>query len=390
MNRGCAMLVMVASLSCAEDRGSPDACGGDSVPCANGVHPAGILDPGSDEFHGAELRRRGYDFALCASCHGEDFSGGASGVSCRECHAEAEGPTACSTCHEDGPATAAHPAHLAAGAACATCHEVPDRWDAPGHILDADGSVDPPPAEVALARGGTWDAGELTCTGGCHLDAEPRWTRVGQGEAACGTCHGTPPAPPHAPVEQCERCHPTGEGQHIDGELDVASGCTGCHGAGSDPAPPRDLSGDTAIAALGVGAHQAHLDAPRALRGPLACGDCHDVPASRDAAGHIDTAAPAEVTLVGGGAWDRGDATCESWCHGEARPVWTIGGGQQVACGTCHGVPPVDADHAGDLELDDCAGCHPATVDPFGNILRSGPAGAETSQHMDGDVDVSL
>jgi hypothetical protein len=40
------------------------------------------------------------------------------------------------------------------------------------------------------------------------------------------------------------------------------------------------------------------------------------------------------------------------------------------------------------MQLTDCASCHPATVDGFGNILRTGPPGAETSEHMDGTVDL--
>ena len=389
-----ALVAMLAPLACSEERALQSACGDEAgVPCSQGIHPDGFDDPASNEFHGAELRRRDYDFALCASCHGDDLDGGASGVSCRTCHED--GPTSCSTCHDEEPATGSHDAHLGGGPMerrweCAECHTVPDRWDAPGHIVDADGRLDPAPAEVVLARGGACDASAGTCTGGCHLDAEPRWTRPGQGEAACGSCHGTPPPAPHAPQERCATCHPTGDASHIDGELDVGGGCTGCHGEDGDPAPPRDLTGDTLVAALGVGAHQAHLDAPRRLRGPLACADCHDVPATRDAPGHIDSALPAEVALVGGGAWDRAAATCDSWCHGDAAPVWTVDGGEQVACGTCHGVPPADADHAPDLEIDDCAGCHPDTVDAFGNVILTGAPGSETSQHMDGEVDVGL
>jgi hypothetical protein len=62
-----------------------------------GVHPSGILDETSENFHGKELARRGYDLALCASCHGDDFKGGKAGAPCTTCHTE--GPTACVTCH---------------------------------------------------------------------------------------------------------------------------------------------------------------------------------------------------------------------------------------------------------------------------------------------------
>jgi hypothetical protein len=112
------------------------------------------------------------------------------------------------------------------------------------------------------------------------------------------------------------------------------------------------------------------------------------VPAALDSPGHIDSAAPAEVALAGGGAWNRAEASCQSWCHGDSQPVWTRVGLDEVFCGSCHGVPPADAEHAPDLALSDCASCHPSTVDSFGNILRAGAPGNETSQHMDGDVDL--
>jgi hypothetical protein len=40
------------------------------------------------------------------------------------------------------------------------------------------------------------------------------------------------------------------------------------------------------------------------------------------------------------------------------------------------------------MPLTSCSGCHPATVDPFGNILRAGAPGAEHSEHIDGNVDL--
>jgi hypothetical protein len=37
----------------------------------------------------------------------------------------------------------------------------------------------------------------------------------------------------------------------------------------------------------------------------------------------------------------------------------------------------------------DCVSCHPRTVDPAGQIIISGPRGAETSAHMNGALDVA-
>lgn len=402
------MLAGVLATGCAEERARVDGC----VDC--GVHPAGILDPASPDFHGAELERRGWDFALCGSCHGEDLDGGAAGASCRGCHAE--GPTACSTCHAERPESGAHPAHLGAGPdarsfECEECHAVPARWDDEGHILRG-GLADPAPAEVIFrderlaaatpafasrAAPPSYDPATAACTGVyCHGDAlgdpagaltQPTWRADGD-QAACGTCHGNPPAS-HAD-DRCDTCHPPAAARHVDGALTVGDreGCAGCHGSDESAAPPRDLAGNQLTSALGVGAHRRHLAGAARLRAPLACAECHAVPEATGDPGHIDSSAPAEVALAGGGAWDRGAATCATWCHGDAAPTWTRVGQGQAACGTCHGVPPDDVEHAPDLELGDCAGCHPATVSPSGTILFTGPPGSETSQHMDGDVDL--
>jgi hypothetical protein len=176
------------------------------------------------------------------------------------------------------------------------------------------------------------------------------------------------------------------EAHHLDGAVTIGRdpSCHGCHGDASSPAPPRDLAGATAITSPGVGAHRAHLDGPRRLRGPIPCETCHRVPATLLAPGHLDSAAPAEVEP--GLGWDRASQTCAATCHGAARPRWTSSG--EVVCGSCHGIPPADAAHAPGLPLTSCVTCHPRTVDAFGNILlRSGPGGL-TSEHLDGDVDL--
>lgn len=367
-----------------------------------GIHPPGIDDERSEDFHGRELERRGWDLALCATCHGADYGGTSAAPSCNGCHVR--GPTACDTCHPARPTTGAHTTHLAREVACATCHVVPTAWDDEGH-LRRDGAGDPAPAEVAMSgpaavtvepgdRSGppTYDPATGTCAQVyCHGDVlgnaggsttKPRWTDTTPTQ--CSSCHGAPP-PSHA-RSRCAECHPSGA-RHIDGVLDVGDGtpgCGGCHGGAQSPAPPRDLDGDVFTTALGVGAHQAHLTAPSRLSAPIPCAACHVVPTTVGAAGHIDTAGPAEVVAALG--WDRTTATCgTAWCHKAAQPVWTRTG--EAACGTCHGVPPANANHIPSFTLRDCVLCHPNTVDGFGNIkFVAGPSGPTTA-HLDGDVD---
>jgi len=309
-------------------------------------------------------------------------------------------------------AVGAHQVHLHPGAfrkavACDACHTVPETVGAPGHMGKGRAAVIF--GGLASARGATpaWSTATASCaTTYCHGGtlaggsvAAPRWTQVDGTQAACGTCHGIPPpaSSGHPPVDAalgqaaCATCHPgtvlaggaldVAGGQHIDGVVQVgAAACTGCHGdparlpAELAPAPPRDSLGNTATTAVGVGAHLRHLQGG-ALRGPMACTDCHAVPASLDAhpSGAVDlTWGP--LARAGGAApsWSRATASCSAtYCHGSTltggtrtAPVWTQVDGTQTRCGTCHGIPP-PAPHVADQ---DCGKCHlgytSTTVDP--------------------------
>jgi predicted CxxxxCH...CXXCH cytochrome family protein len=259
-----------------------------------------------------------------------------------------------------------------------------------------DGAVDEAPAEVtfgarasataaATDRKGppTWDG--VTCRNvWCHGDAlhagggstpEPRWADPAP-TGTCDRCHASPP-PSHARAD-CATCHPA-SAPHVDGTVQIgrSDGCRGCHGGAANAAPPTDLSGNTFTTALGVGAHQAHLQAPSRMSAPIPCATCHVVPASTTAPGHLD-GGPAEVNANLG--WDRDMQTCATACHGPSQPRWTSTG--EVSCGSCHGVPPVDANHTPAMPISSCVTCHPNTVDAFGNIVDS-----NGSRHVNGVVD---
>ncbi|MEO6773638.1 MAG: CxxxxCH/CxxCH domain-containing protein [Kofleriaceae bacterium] len=390
----------IALAGCSDSRTLSAPCDGGG--CAVTLHAPGILDPASPNFHVALLKQNNWGFALCATCHGRDFSGGTSGVSCLSCHAA--GPTACVTCHGAGPTSNAHPAHASTAlttVGCNECHVVPTSWDQDGHILH-DGVAITTPAQVTLGaranltlaptdRAGpaSWD-GQSCSNVYCHgavlhagggTTTAPRWddpTPIG----GCTTCHGDPPPTPSHARTDCATCHPSSAG-HINGVVDLGrvSGCSGCHGSPSSPAPPVDLSGHMFTTALGVGAHQAHLQASSRISAPIACTTCHAVPTAIDSPGHLDSPLPVVTAALG---WDRSAQTCtSSYCHGTARPVWTSSG--QVSCGSCHGIPPADAPHTPAMTLTSCTSCHPGTVDAFGNIIVHADG---TSEHINGDVDL--
>jgi predicted CxxxxCH...CXXCH cytochrome family protein len=229
----------------------PDSSGG-------GPHKAGFADPTK---HGAEAK---VGLANCTACHGADLGGGSSGQSCEDCHAGWQ--KKCTFCHggkdnqsgappvsvagqvaSSASAVGAHsshvmgPAKIAAAIDCSACHAKPADALATGHI-------DPSPAEVAAAKGGAYAPASGTCASTwCHggfpggnAANTPKWTGVGSGGAACGTCHAIGPSTGKHPAVYgkhksiaCSKCHadtvdsakaivdPT---RHVNGTKDVKVG----------------------------------------------------------------------------------------------------------------------------------------------------------------------
>ncbi|MCC7382011.1 MAG: CxxxxCH/CxxCH domain-containing protein [Deltaproteobacteria bacterium] len=291
---------------------------------------------------------------------------------------------------------------------CRECHLVPRTVEEAGH-------VDPLPAELhfgPLASAGTstpaWDRETATCSGSyCHgatlsggTDTRPRWTQVDGSQAQCQSCHGAPPPPPHPQSERCSACHPqttasdgtirVAEGRHLNGAIDLDTQCDACHGSGGDPAPPVDLSGNTATDVRGVGAHRAHLT-PAGWRASLVCSDCHQVPERVDQPGHLDSAAPAELAFSALATPENltpsfSGTTCSNvYCHGvtlqggfRTTPKWTQVDGTQAACGACHGLPP-GGSHP---QRTDCEACHREELGPGRTFIRP-------ELHINGQIDVS-
>ena len=369
--RAVAILVtLTAACATERDRGGAP---------SEGVHQDGV-------HHGALGRELGWDLAACRDCHGEDLGGGTSGVSCKDCHEDS--PSGCTTCHDES--TGAHQAHLGpAEVPCAECHTVPARWDDPDHLdgvarvvlgaLAARDVTPPRRTEPPSYDPATATCSSVYCHGGTLGDTAatapaPGWYDTGV--ARCGSCHGAPPDDHASP--RCGSCHQAGAVAHLDGVLDVGDGCSGCHGDATSPAPPRGLDGETSPQALSVGVHRAHLESST-LRGPIPCADCHVVPTTLGALGHIDSAEPAEMIPAVG--WDRPSASCTNYCHGDATPVWNRPGQGEAACGTCHGLPPAGL-HDPTWTIDLCTTCHPS-VDDIGAIVFTAPG---TTEHLDGSV----
>ncbi len=414
--------------------------GGTNVePTWNADNPSGQVVCGSCHGLGPATVRSGGAHpagANCAMCHETVAADGS--IARPDLHidgkVQARGGTACNSCHGNAANAAppvdlagrsdttlrtvgAHQAHLkgttlAPALTCADCHLVPSELESPGHL---DGTT-----QVVFGAWGrldgatpTWDVATETCAGSyCHgatLDGgsvtAPKWTKVDGTQDACGTCHGMAPATlrsggAHPAGANCANCHDTvgADGriakpaQHIDGVVQVTAGgtCNSCHGSTDNPAPPVDTLGRNDTALRSVGAHQAHLLALQCIGQPVVCTSCHVVPAAVDDAGHLD--GTVQVVFgglsVAGGAqptWDGGTVTCaNTYCHGatldggsRTAPLWTTVDGSQVACGSCHGLPP-GGTHPANVPA--CGTCHEATATVDGG-LRPGNA-----THIDGVV----
>jgi predicted CxxxxCH...CXXCH cytochrome family protein len=179
---------------------------------------------------------------------------------------------------------------------------------------------------------------------------------------------------------------PLDDADELPPNADPLLGCSlGCHGTDASNAPPRSTSGATETTAVGVGAHQAHVDVAPTWHLRIECADCHVVPTTVGAAGHLDGDGKAEVTFgarAGVSSWN--GSTCTTGCHGSpawggthTTPTWTQVDGTQRACGSCHGAPPPPP-HPNDAN---CASCHPTMEE--GSLAFRDP-----ESHINGVIDL--
>jgi predicted CxxxxCH...CXXCH cytochrome family protein len=383
------------------------------------VHPSGIIDPRSPDWHGTLAAHDHFmplrDAAasdVCGRCHDgapvrpEDVAFPApAATACTSCHEDAAGVLACDTCHGNAGAAYpprdvcyfgdhgpdAHAAHLtgtrflASPLACDTCHEVPSAEVFSGD--HANGSVE---VRFEALADSSFDAEAHQCAVYCHAQQgslpAPHWN---QGEEVdCQSCHASPPAS-HYPGA-CSSCHAEmGESAeslmpaslHLNGKVDVGSGgdtCGACHGADASGAPVDS-------------GHTLHLGSP--LTQPLVCSDCHPTPAQPIAPGHlngvVDIVLGARASARGQApVWSAAEERCTNVaCHGVGMPghmlspVWNDPPSPlDQRCQVCHAAPPPPPH----VVRSSCGGglCHAEEVGLLGSELRISEPGRRV--HIDG------
>ncbi len=333
------------------------------------------------------------------------------------------------------PVTGAHTVHLNGSAlaqpiACGQCHDPTFEVTLQGNLAAANGAQ------------GSFDPTTMTCSNVyCHAGGPalplgggtliaPVWNPPST--VACGDCHAAPGGvvsttdwhPAVATGVDCALCHPGYTATtvnlplHVNGVADLtvpdlATNCAACHGDGTrvlpvgvpavvKAAPPVDRNGRSDTHLPSVGAHPSHLlPGPGAISNPVACGECHVVPADLSHVGP-EASSPAELAwgpiATAGSAqpeYDASSVTCTNYCHGQTlaaggsntTPVWTQVDGTQASCGSCHAAPPPDLSHIVHVSTVapnfPCSTCHPD------GYSRYAVGGAAIPFHVNGLKDVN-
>ncbi len=220
---------------------------------------------------------------------------------------------------------------------------------------------------------------------------------------ACRSCHGLIYDGGTSGVS-CRTCHFSAAGPE---------NCSTCHGSSTSPAPPRDLSNNTATTTRGVGAHQIHLLGTTRAKG-VTCADCHRIPEGVYATSHIDGDNRAEIimesylatlktssgSVVPAPAYSSTTFSCSNtYCHGTFKngnttnvAVWT--NPATAACGTCHGDP--NAADPAQIALPKTSaqgGTHPNPTSTSCSVCHGGVVNASrqiinASKHIDGKLNL--
>jgi predicted CxxxxCH...CXXCH cytochrome family protein len=220
-----------ASESCAGCHGADFTGGRSGVSCyrCHADYPHPTISAGPPAAHADVIAAADWNLRPCTRCHGTDFAGGSSGVSCLRCHTSPGGPLACTTCHGYPPADndellrgmpdgsfGAHATHERY--ACTECHLAVDALTHTGPLpalvsFEQSHIAYRPPYPTSFTHLGDSTSGNGTCVTYCHSDArggQPlvvvNW--VGGELTACQSCHAVPPTTPGHPTEhRCHLCH---------------------------------------------------------------------------------------------------------------------------------------------------------------------------------------
>lgn len=358
------------------------------------AHPDGWSEISSPDFHGNMVKDSQSGYENCVTCHGDDYQGGTSGVSCYKCHTsyphpmewimpgsgDFHGTAVLNSTNKAQDCQACHGDDYNGGSSeksCYTCH-----------------SLYPHPSGFANPASDSF-----------HTSIMPEilWNiRTG-----CISCHGDDYKGKGYADKNCTSCHLQANGPEA---------CNTCHGNEDNIAPPADRWGDTDISQITVGVHQKHLTDTSLTTVVMeaGCTTCHPNVSNFDDAGHLDETIndPADIAFSdlakannANPIWDRSTGTCSGVsCHGgftfrkdesqsalaafiyadsvivghDSTMSWTNTPADPEVdnCSGCHALPP-----KGHAPLSTCSSCHP-TVDASNNII-------DKKAHINGQINAN-
>lgn len=312
-------------------------CSEKKEPLETSTHPEGWSMESSADFHGAVLASQSMSLQSCQSCHGENYMGGTSNVSCYS-----------SGCHTNYP----HPAGFENPATLNSHDE---------YLVETN-----------------WDLIQCQSCHGANYDG------MGVSEKSCLSCHTAPNGP-----EACNTCHGSSDNpappEDLRGNTNTTSQTVGAH--------QEHLVGTTWSTYKQGECSKCHVtpdnyDAPAHVL-------FDDTPHAEVPFGGLATM-NGELNT----SYDRLNAKCDNvYCHGafefkksdsdypwayadsvitgnNPTLYWKYVGTGQALCGSCHGLPP-----RGHVAANTCGGCHGDVVDDNFNITNK-------FLHINGKIEV--
>jgi len=362
--------------------------GSNSFVDASGKHQAGWYVANAGGAHTAAF---GQDANACQQCHGSDYTGGISKVSCFSASFNGMGCHAAildaSNRHAAGWVVAgtggAHPAaFLDNSASCRSCHGS-NYTGGPSRVSCFSASLN----GISCHPNGPG--------GAPHVVPFPAHSASARSNPDfCLTCHRVDTSVTtveNTLIPACLSCH-------ISDPTATPTGCASCH------APPPN--GTTYPNKAGVHGSHSGINLPA---GELLCDECHNglggetldhLNRSRARTASVQANAVVFGTLAKTGGlaptFTLASQSCSNtYCHGNGAamdkpatavltPSWQspfLTGVAANDCTKCHGYPPTTSVHAGATPTA-CIGCHP-------HVNASGTGFSDPTKHINGVIDAS-
>ncbi|GAM07815.1 geobacter CxxxxCH...CXXCH motif protein [Geobacter sp. OR-1] len=369
--------------------GTIDATGGHAFPYQGSTHlsTAGTTPWASCVTAGCHTRGANTTYPVaagtppdCNACHLGGLKVPSGTSSCWDCHgvSAANGlPNGSSFPNNAG----SHSVHAAlAGISCASCHTgggTGTTSHGPGNRTAKSSVADVKVAFTGQGANPVWTVAAMTCSAtNCHGQGAPTW-----GATSATPVNGFPYS-----AVQCEKCHGS---------------------ATTVPFYSNAIPKVTANTDAKAGAHTAHLQASHTLSNKIACSECHTVPGTATAAGHMNGTTEVAFGTLAKSQSTNATSCSTSWCHGgntglipqnnpaRTAPAWAtpypavgavgtggVGGTTGTGlCAQCHGYPPANALHAGKIATQ-CTGCH-------SHVNADATGFSDATKHINGTIDAS-